>query len=302
MPSPLRVPLPNAQELLGDRVDRGAMLHKQISSVPMSQRERLRNYNYWKLHNAELLETVFVASRYKAEYMSKVKYDHDFLFELEDRRNVELMLEQIVDEVNYLSSLNELLPVMALREAPLVQDETEAEPEGKPVIFIGYGRSAIWKDLRDFIRDRLQMSFEEFNRISPAGISVTDRLTEMLGRAEFAFLVLTGEDEQADGSLNARLNVVHEAGLFQGKLSFRRAIVLLEEGCEEFSNIHGLGQIRFPRGKIAASFEEIRKVLEREGLLPHALLGLGDDNRERVAEREGRKLTRREALYGKGKE
>src|SRR5580704_14277522 len=105
MPSPLRVPLPNAQELLGDRVDRGAMLHKQISSVPMSQRERLRNYNYWKLHNAELLETVFVASRYKAEYMSKIKYDHDFI-ELEDRRNVELMLEQIVDEVNYLSSLH----------------------------------------------------------------------------------------------------------------------------------------------------------------------------------------------------
>jgi predicted nucleotide-binding protein len=120
----------------------------------------------------------------------------------------------------------------------------------------------------------------------------------MLARAEFAFLVLTGEDEQADGSVNARLNVVHEAGLFQGKLGFRRAIVLLEEGCQEFSNIHGLGQIRFQRGNIAASFEEIRRVLEREELLPHALLGLADDNRDRVTEREPKKRTRREALYG----
>jgi hypothetical protein len=267
MPSPLRVPLPKAQELLGDRIDRGVGLHKQISSAPMSQRERLRNYNYWKLHNAELLETVFVVSRYKAEYMGKIKYDHDFI-ELDDRHNVKLMLEQIVDEINYLSSLHELLPVMALREAPPGRETAEIKAEGKPVIFIGHGRSAIWKDLRDFIRDRLEMSFEEFNRVSPAGISVTDRLTEMLARAEFAFLVLTGEDEQADRRLNARLNVVHEAGLFQGKLGFRKAIVLLEEGCEEFSNIHGLGQIRFSRGNIATSFEAIRQVLEREEVLP----------------------------------
>jgi predicted nucleotide-binding protein len=89
----------------------------------------------------------------------------------------------------------------------------------------------------------------------------------MLARVNFAFLVLTGEDEQGDGRVNARLNVVHEAGLFQGKLGFRKAIVLLEEGCEEFSNIHGLGHISFPKMKISASFEEIRQVLEREGLL-----------------------------------
>jgi predicted nucleotide-binding protein len=76
---------------------------------------------------------------------------------------------------------------------------------------------------------------------------------------------MTAEDEQKDGKMNARLNVVHEAGLFQGRLGFRKAIVLLEEGCEEFSNIHGLGQIRFPKGDIGARFEKIREVLEREG-------------------------------------
>ena len=47
----------------------------------------------------------------------------------------------------------------------------------------------------------------------------------------------------------------------------RRAIVLLEEGCEEVSNIEGLGQIRFPAGDIAATFEEVRRVLEREGVI-----------------------------------
>jgi predicted nucleotide-binding protein len=60
------------------------------------------------------------------------------------------------------------------------------------------------------------------------------------------------------------MNVVHEAGLFQGRLGFSRAIILLEDGCKEFSNINGLGQIRFPKGNIKATFEEIRQVLERE--------------------------------------
>jgi hypothetical protein len=41
----------------------------------------------------------------------------------------------------------------------------------------------------------------------------------------------------------------------------------LEEGCEEFSNVQGLGQIRFPKGKIEAKFEDIRQVLERENLI-----------------------------------
>jgi len=74
-------------------------------------------------------------------------------------------------------------------------------------------------------------------------------------------------DEMADGALQARMNVVHEAGLFQGRLGFTRAIVLLEEGCQEFSNIQGLGQIRFPGGNISAVFEEVRRVLERENLI-----------------------------------
>ena len=90
----------------------------------------------------------------------------------------------------------------------------------------------------------------------------------MLNDAAIALIVLTAEDELADGGkLVARQNVVHEAGLFQGKLGFGRAILMLEEGCEEFSNVAGLGQIRFPKNDIGAKFEEVRKVMEREGLI-----------------------------------
>jgi len=54
----------------------------------------------------------------------------------------------------------------------------------------------------------------------------------------------TGEDETKDGKLLARQNVVHEAGLFQGKLGFTRAIILLEEVTEGFSNLAGLKRKR----------------------------------------------------------
>ena len=78
-----------------------------------------------------------------------------------------------------------------------------------------------------------------------------------------AFLVHTGEDEVGE-TKRARENVVHEAGLFQGRLGFKKAIVVLEEGCNQYSNIAGLTQIRFPRGSIRNAFLEIREVIDRE--------------------------------------
>lgn len=133
--------------------------------------------------------------------------------------------------------------------------------------FIGHGRSPIWRELKDFINDRLHLPWDEFNREAVAGKSTFERISEMLDLANFAFLVMTAEDQHSDDSTHARQNVVHEVGLFQGRLGHRKAIILLEEGCSEFSNITGLSQIRFPKGNISASFEKIRRVLEREGVI-----------------------------------
>ena len=145
-----------------------------------------------------------------------------------------------------------------------MRGKTVAKTEGK--IFIGHGRSPAWKDLKDFLGDRLHLEYEEYNREPTPGLSTKERLLEMLDAACFAFLVMTAEDEHGDGKMHARANVVHEAGLFQGRYGFEQAIILLEEDCEEFSNVHGIGQIRFPKDDIMAKSEEIRRVLEREGI------------------------------------
>ena len=59
-------------------------------------------------------------------------------------------------------------------------------------IFIGHGKSEIWKDLKDFIQDRLKLPWDEFNRVPVAGITNIARLSSMLDESAFAFIVFTG--------------------------------------------------------------------------------------------------------------
>ena len=85
----------------------------------------------------------------------------------------------------------------------------------------------------------------------------------MLAKSGFAILVMTAEDETAKGTYHPRLNVVHEAALFQGKLGFERAIVLLEDDTEEFSNIAGIQQVRFAKGNIKETYGDVLATLRR---------------------------------------
>ena len=137
-----------------------------------------------------------------------------------------------------------------------------AEKPNRPdSIFIGHGGSKEWLELEKYLTRELHLNCEEFNTESAAGYTTQQRLETMLDRATFAFLVLTAEDKHADGSLHARENVIHEAGLFQGKLGRPNAILLIETGCATPSNISGLTHIPFPNGHIRATFHEVRRVL-----------------------------------------
>ena len=120
----------------------------------------------------------------------------------------------------------------------------------------------MWRDLKDHLKDKHHYNVETFESGVRAGHETRDVLESMLNRSSFALLVLTKEDETHDGKMRARQNVIHETGLFQGKLGFARAIVLLENGTEEFSNINGIQQIRFD--SIDQTFGDILAILKRE--------------------------------------
>ena len=178
------------------------------------------------------------------------------------------VLAEVVSLKNTLEILTNLARITKQASKHISRQEAHRMTTGirGTKVFIGHGRSPLWRELKDFIVDRLNLPVDEFNRVPVAGITNIDRLREMLDTASIAFLLMTGEDEQLAGNFQPRMNVVHEAGLFQGRLGFRRAIIVLEKECEEFSNVEGLGQIRFTKGNIKEAFEDIRQLLEREGL------------------------------------
>jgi predicted nucleotide-binding protein len=153
----------------------------------------------------------------------------------------------------------EIETISNIFEERLAESELPIEDErpNPVVVFIGHGRSTLWRDLKDHLHDKHEYDVQAYEIGSRAGHTIRDILEEMLDKSTCAFLVLTGEDETADGKLLARQNVVHETGLFQGRLGFGRAIVLLEEGTEEFSNIAGIQQIRFSKANIKETFGDV---------------------------------------------
>lgn len=134
------------------------------------------------------------------------------------------------------------------------------------VIFIGHGRNKEWRDLKDHLVDKHHYRIESYESGARAGHTIRDILDDMLSKSNFALLILIAEDVTNDGSIRARQNVIHETGLFQGKLGFSRAIVVMEEGVEEFSNIFGVQQLRFSKGNIKEIFGDVLATIKREFL------------------------------------
>lgn len=134
----------------------------------------------------------------------------------------------------------------------------------KPKIFIGHGGSAQWRDLKDHLHEQHDYDVVAYETGSRAGHTIRDVIADMLDKSSFAILVMTGEDTMGDGTVRARQNVIHETGLFQGRLGFTKAVVLKEEGTEEFSNINGVNQIRYSKGNIKETFGDVLAVLKRE--------------------------------------
>ena len=150
------------------------------------------------------------------------------------------------------------------RENSRLEPLPDPPPPPPPVVFIGHGCNSSWRDLKDHLRDKHGVNVTAYETGARAGHSIRDILEEMVTGSSFALLVFTGEDEQGDKSVRARQNVVHETGLFQGRLGFARAIILLEEGVEEFSNMQGVQHIKFSKNNIKEVFGEVIALLRRE--------------------------------------
>ena len=217
----------------------------------------------WKYDNDEEFFADFNKDYYQALFVkSKVKNELEYHFFLDTtpKYNTILMIQAPtraeIEDVYYV--LEKDWEKFKIPEMP-------AEPGfEKPTIFIGHGKNQQWRDLKDHLSDKHNYKVIAFETGARAGHTIRDVLEDMLTNSSFAILVMTGEDETKAGGLRARQNVIHELGLFQGNLGFSKAIVLFEEDTDEFSNLHGIQQIRFAKGNIKETFGEILATIKRE--------------------------------------
>lgn len=134
----------------------------------------------------------------------------------------------------------------------------------KFTIFIGHGGNNQWRDLKEHLVEKHQYDIDHYEIGASEGYTIKDILSSKLKFASMALLVFTGENKDNQDLLHPRENVIHELGLFQGRLGFSKAIILLENGVEEFSNIHGIQQLRFSKDNIKEVFGDVIAIINRE--------------------------------------
>lgn len=155
-----------------------------------------------------------------------------------------------------------LSPFEDAREACALPAALSVDPT--PKVFIGHGRSRDWRDLKDHLQEHHGYEVVAYETGARGGLTIQQVLADMLDDSTFAVLVMTAEDEQSDGEIRPRQNVVHEAGLFQGRLGFPRTLILSESGVQLFSNLDGIQYVPFGRHNIRATFGDVLATLRRE--------------------------------------
>lgn len=141
---------------------------------------------------------------------------------------------------------------------------TSAKPN---LVFLGHGRSPLWMKVERHLEKERGLTVQAWESESRTGVHVVEVLDGLMNSCTFGVLVVTAEDGTPSGTVRARQNVIHEIGLFQGKLGFKKVALLEQERVESFSNIDGLQTIRFPGERIEAAFPELERMLRREGLI-----------------------------------
>jgi predicted nucleotide-binding protein len=190
-----------------------------------------------------------------------IRSQTDVRVQLPSRIHVDNVLELFArEERKMLASV----PPTGNEEREKQPDEAQKPSPPKLKIFVGHGHDPQWKDLTDFLNRTAGLEAVFYESSSTAGHQTADVIETKIASAEMAFIVHTGEDEDKAGDMHARRNVVHEAGMCLNQFGSGRAIVLLEQGCAEYSNIKGTDQIRFPKGEIERRFGDVLQAILRE--------------------------------------
>ncbi|MRN52007.1 TIR domain-containing protein [Paenibacillus monticola] len=253
----------DAEKRLRTRIQEGKVLKAvQLNSEQMYE-SFLERFNKWDDFNRMLVKSIFTTEELLKEYTRLTSY----LLPGDWMDRFQLTLDKLNYKISTLESIIERLELIPEDEQsvpPLPQIHKEVKPVS---VFIGHGRSKLWARVKTFLQDDYGITSFSFESETHVGESIVSILDSFLDRASFAIIILTAEDETAEGKIRARQNVVHEAGLFQGRLGFKKAILLRQNGLDDFSNVDGLQYIGFSDDEVEQTFYDLGRVLKREGIV-----------------------------------
>ncbi len=232
-------------------------------------------FNFVENLNALLSSKVDVASKQELHFLAKKIEDFFSKYRSTGRgmyippHQTSRADETVKDILRLTSELSQLEEdeFKSLKPAPNKKDPVVKENDKAPCVFIGHGRNKLWATVQMFLQNEMGLKTVCYESESRVGNSIVPVLEKMLDEASYAVLVLTAEDQAEDGGVRARQNVIHEAGLFQGRLGFDKAVLLVQRGTEGFTNVDGLQYIPFTDDNVEEAFYPLQRALKSKGLI-----------------------------------
>ncbi|MGV9676186.1 PfkB family carbohydrate kinase [Nocardia sp. NPDC003482] len=130
-------------------------------------------------------------------------------------------------------------------------------------VLIVHDENPQWQEVRKFIETRCGIPTEHLGPSDFAADRLAETVDGPVSRCGFAVCLLSAKNS-ARGSRQPDQMIVHQVGILQGRYGFGRVALLVEYGCDLFTNLSGLIRLGFPAGRVEAKFVELQRMLLRE--------------------------------------
>jgi len=222
--------------------DARELLEREIHSEDDLQSAR-NDYYTWDEYNETLLQRSFTTSKPAEHYRGLVLAwdDADELLSTQE----EHVRDDVQSKIRRLASLREQLPLF---EDPPAMPARSEEPsvEVGITVFVVHGHSEAFKQqVARFLDAVTDLEPVILHEQANSGRTIIEKFEDHAGRAAFAVVLLTGDDDggvrgSGERHPRARQNVVFELGFFIAVLGRSKVAVLYEEGVELPSDMSGV--------------------------------------------------------------
>jgi predicted nucleotide-binding protein len=250
----LRVPLAEAERLVGEQLDRGRDLRDRAITDRSALGAAHSSYSTWVEYNRDLLRRILSTDEVAVDFGRSARMMYSL--------GASSMQEDLADyradigvHVRRLESVCERLP---LYSAPLATAHSVGQPAASSVdlrrVFVVHGRDLAAVDRVVRLLSDLSLEAVVLREQPNEGRTVIEKF-EAHSDVAYAIVLLTGDDiggladsKPEELRLRARQNVILELGFFIGRLGRKKVAALEDPGVERPSDIDGVLYVPFDAG------------------------------------------------------